>query len=205
MLTRATTTKRRVRSTSSAVIAATLALAGCGPRTPQQSQSAAVRLPGHGASADCLAKIWQSQIEPDTAYDRAHDRADGGAISCATGTTASQFAAVLMAIREATGKGDRSALIAEVGLPLLFIDSEGHKSELDREAVTAHADEVFSAPVLRLLTGLQVEDLAVVPQQGAFADLGAVWLLTGRTGGRPRIVTIDHQALDEAASAKRRR
>lgn len=206
MWTPATTASRRRRSTCRAVLAATLALAACGPPTPQRSEPAAGRLTSHDdESADCLATVWRAQAAPDKEYDRAHDHADGGAISCATGTSASQFAAVLAAIRRAAAKEDRAALIAEVGLPLLYIDGEGHKRELDRDALAARSGEVFSAPVLRLLAGLQVKDLAVVPQQGAFADLGAVWLLTGRTGGRPRIVTIDHQALQEAAAAKRRR
>ena len=90
-------------------------------------------------------------------------------------------------------------------MPLLYIDEAGRKRQLDRDALAASADEVFSPPVVRLLARLTLDDFSVVPQQGAFADLGAVWLLTGRTGGRPRIVTIDRQALDEAAAAKHQR
>jgi hypothetical protein len=177
-----------------------LALAGCGPGAPQATQADASE-----SSADCLAIVWRAQAAPDKAFDRAHDRADGGSLSCATGTSASEFAAALAAIRTAAAKGDDAGLIAEVGLPLLYIDAAGRKRQLDRAALTARAEEVFSPPILALLARLTLEDLSVVPQQGAFADLGAVWLLTGRTGGRPRIVTIDRQALDEAAAAKRRR
>jgi hypothetical protein len=196
---RATPITVRRRSTSRLALAAALALAGCGPSAP-----AAKRPAGADNSADCLALVWQAQTTPDKAFDRAHDHADGGAISCATGTSASQFATVLAAVRGAAAKHDDAALIAEVGLPLLYIDAAGNKRELDRTALAASAGEVFSPPVMAVLGRLSLEDLSVVPQQGAFADLGAVWLVTGRNGGRPRIVTIDRQALDEAAAAKRR-
>ena len=196
---RATPTTVRRRSISSVLAAAALALAGCGPAAPAAKQPARP-----DKSAECLALVWQAQAAPNKAFDRAHDRADGGAISCATGTSASQFAAALAAIRSAAAKHDDAALIAEIGLPLLYIDAAGNKRELDRTALTADAGEVFSPPVKAVLGRLSLEDLSVVPQQGAFADLGAVWLVTGRTGGRPRIVTVDRQALDEAAAARTR-
>ena len=172
-----------------------------GPRRPASTQAAANGfVSGKGKSADCLAEVWQAQAAPDKAFDRAHDPADGGAISCATGTSASQFASALAAIRRAAASGDKAALIAQVALPLLYIDQSGRKRELDRDALAASADEIFSPPVLALLKEIRLEELSTVPQEGAFAELGAVWLAAGRTGGRPRIVTIDRQALAEAAA-----
>jgi hypothetical protein len=199
------TTKARRRSTSSLAVAATLVLAGCGPAAPTPSPAAAHGLGAQSdSSSDCLMQAWKGQSAPDKAFDRAHDRADGGSLSCATGTTASQFAATLAAVRSAAAKRDNAALMAEVGFPLLYIDRTGQKAQLDRDTLSTRAGEVFSPAVLTLLAGLRLEDLSVVPQEGAFADLGAVWLVAGRAGGRPRIVTIDAQALGEAAAAKRR-
>jgi hypothetical protein len=201
---RAPPTTLRRQSISSALAAAALALASCGPAAPAAKQAGAAGVAAETGSGDCLAAVWQAQPAPDKAFDQAHDRADGGSISCATGTSASQFAAALAAIRAAAARGDNAALIAEIGLPLLFIDAAGRKRELDRTALAARAEEVFSPPVVALLERVRLEDLSVVPREGAFADLGAVWLVAGRTGGRPRIVTIDRQALDEAATHRRR-
>lgn len=177
-----------------------MALTGCGPPAPKGNQGQAFAQADE--PGDCLALVWRAQPAPAKAFDRAHDRADGGAISCATGTSASQFAAALAAIRSAAVRGDKAALSAQVRLPLLYIDSSGRKRELDRTALAVAADAVFSPPMLALLRRLTLDDLAVVPNEGAFAELGAVWLVAGRTGGRPRIVTIDRQALDEAAAAR---
>jgi len=44
----------------------------------------------------------------------------------------------------------------------------------------------------------------VVAGRGAPVELGAVWLVVDRKGGRPRIATVNRQALDEAAAAARR-
>jgi len=200
---RATPARGRRRSTFSVVAVGALALAACGPSAPAARQPAANGfVAGAGKPADCLTEVWQAQAAPDKAFDRAHDAADGGAISCATGTSASQFASALAAIRAAAASGDKATLIGEVALPLLYIDESGRKRELDRNALAAGADQVFSPRMLSLLRRTRLEDLSVVPQEGAFADLGAVWLAAGRTGGRPRIVTIDRQALNEAAAAK---
>ncbi len=198
---RATPARGRRRSTFS--VLAVAALAGCGPSAPAARQPAANGfVAGADTPADCLAEVWRAQAAPDKPFDRAHDAADGGAISCATGTSASQFASALAAIRAAAASGDKATLIGEVALPLLYIDESGRKRELDRNALAAGADQVFSPRMLSLLRRTRLEDLSVVPQEGAFADLGAVWLAAGRTGGRPRIVTIDRQALNEAAAAK---
>jgi len=200
---RATPTPGPRRSASSVAVAAALALAGCGPSAPAAKQPAANGLvAGTDKSADCLAAVWQAQVAPDKAFDSAHDQADGGSLSCATGTSASQFVAALAAIRSAAKSGDRAALVAQIGLPLLYIDVSGRKRELDRAALVADRGDVFSPPMLALLARMNLDDLSVVPREGAFADLGAVWLVAGRTGGRPRIVTLDRQALDEAAAAR---
>ncbi len=196
-------TPARCRSTLSLAAAAALSLAGCGAAAPQAKQPGAVA--DDDRAADCLDVVWRAQAAPDKTFDRAHDRVNGGSISCATGTSASQFAALLRAVRGSAARGDYAALTAEVGLPLLYIDRAGTKHELDRAALMAEADRVFSPPMLALLRKLQFADLTVVQREGAFAGLGAVWLVAGRTGGPPRIVTIDRKALDEAAAATQRR
>ena len=192
-------------SAYSTAIAASFAflLASCGPAAPTRKQAMeAGPLPSGSKSEDCLGQIWKAQSAPNKAFDRANDLADGGPISCSTGTSASEFAGALVAIRDAAARGDKSALGAKVGLPLLYIDGHGRKRELDRAALAASADEVFSPPVVALLKRVTLDDLSVVPREGAFIDLGAVWMVAGRTGGRPRIVTIDRQALDEAVGAR---
>ncbi len=154
---------------------------------------------------DCLLVVWQEQDDPDAAFDRAHDEAQGGAISCATDTTASQFEAAIETLREAAKSGDRARLLREVGMPLLFIDGDGKRREItDPAEVDGAFDTVFDARMLALLQRLDLSQLTVVPDRGAFFELGSLWLVVDRKGGRPRLVTVNHQALGEAATAARR-
>lgn len=140
------------------------------------------------------------------AFDRANDRAKGGAISCATGTSASRFEAALAAIREAAATGDRAALLSQVGIPVMFIDRTGERRELRSTAEVNRAfDEVFDDEMLTLLSRARLDDIEVVPDRGAFLELGSVWLIVPEPGDTPRIVTVNRQALDEAAAAAARK
>ena len=88
-------------------------------------------------------------------------------------------------------------------MPLLYIDDEGNRRELtDPGDVDARFSEVFDQDVLALLRRIDLDGLTVVPDQGAFLELGSIWLVVDRKGGRPRIVTINKQALGEAGPAK---
>ncbi len=154
---------------------------------------------------DCLLMVWSNQEERRTDFDRAHDFVDGGAISCATGTSASQFEAAIVALRDAAKSGNKARLLAEVGLPLLYIDSAGERREIeDRDEVEAVFDEVFDPAMLDLLERLDLAQMTVSKDHGGYFGLGAVWLVVDRDGGRPRLVTVNRQALDEAAEAARR-
>lgn len=185
-------------------LVAALLLSACGAREPAR-QEAADETPVATASTDCLVLAWQQQPAPDRAFDQAHDLAEGGAISCATGTTASQFEAALGAIRAAAQSGERARLLQELGIPLLYIDAEGNRRELQRpEMVEAVFDQVFTSETIALLERVRLEDLTVVAGQGAFVELGGIWLVVDRAGGRPHIATVNQQALGEAAEAARR-
>lgn len=180
-----------------------LAAAACGNGT--ESPTAEAPLAPVAAVEDCLVLVWQQQDQPNEQFDRDHDRADGGAISCATGTSASQFEAALAAIRKAAATGDKASLLAELGIPLLYIDAAGNRHELRQDELADDLfDEVFSPEVLALLRQVRLEDLTVIPDEGAFVKLGAIWLVVDSLGGRPRIITVNRQALGEAAAAAQR-
>ncbi len=187
-------------------LAAALVLTGCGavPEQPDPSRSQSVQQsPIQGP--DCLMLVWQNQDAPNEAFDRARDNAPGGAISCATGTSASQFEAALAAIRGAARSGDRRRLLDQLGMPLLYIDGTGKRREVRREDLANSLfDEVFDPVTIDLLSRVRLEDLTVVSGQGAFVELGAVWLVVDHKGGRPRIATVNRQALDEALEAAHR-
>lgn len=199
----------RVPSPRAAALAAlALSVAACGgsPPPPPPEETSATADAGTGPADDCLVLVWQQQAQPDEQFDRRNDLAKGGAISCATGTSASQFEAALAAIRAAAQSGDKAGLLAELGIPLLYIDADGDRRALHQdELADALFEEVFSPDVLALLKRVRLEDLTVVPNQGAFVELGAVWLVVDSLGGRPRIVTVNRQALGEAAAAARRK
>ena len=208
--------RTRGSSTASALAASALLVAGCsdgpasrnegaGPRPTEKALAQIVRAPDVRPAEDCLLVVWQEQKNPDASFDRAHDAADGGAISCATGTTASEFEAAIETLRDAAKSGDRAALLKQVGMPLLFIDGRGDRREItDPAAIDATFDTVFDDRMLALLQRLDLSQLTVVPDRGAFFELGSLWLVVDRKGGRPRLVTVNHQALGEAAAATRR-
>ena len=181
------------------ILAAWALVAGCGSDTdpapaPPASQTRDV-------GEDCLLMVWSAQDRRDVPFDRAHDRAEGGAISCATGTTASRFEEAIGALRTAAQSGDKAGVLDQLGLPLTWIDAGGERHELtDRAAVEAVFDDVFDPAMLATLRDLDLERMAVARDGGSFA-LGTLWLVVDTAGGRPRLVTVNRQALDEAAAA----
>lgn len=206
--------RARLACAKFACLAGAGALAACSPASEAQVQHDARNDAAPAAAQDdafvqrapdnCLLLVWQDQDERDEQFDLANDHADGGAISCATGTSASQFDRALGAIRTAARSEDKAAILNEVGLPLLYIDAMGERRELTRsDDVDATFAEVFDQDVLALLREVDLDALTVVPDQGAFVELGSVWLVVNRSGGRPRIVTVNKQALGEAAVAVR--
>lgn len=187
---------------TAALAALALAAGGCGEPSPsrpvEEPQAAAEQV------EDCLPLVWESQAVRTERFDRENDRVNGGTISCATGTSPGQFEAALAAIRAAAASGDKAALLVELGMPLLYIDAAGNRREVQQgELAGALFDEVFPPDVLALLGRVRLEDLTVVPDQGTFVELGSVWLVVDSFGGRPRIVTVNRQALGEAAAAAR--
>lgn len=158
------------------------------------------------AREDCLLMVWSNLAEEGRGraieFDRSHDQVEGGAISCATGTSPSQFDAAITAIREAARSGNKARMLTEIGMPLVYIDANGERQPLeDREMVEAMFDDVFDAHMLDMLGKLSLKDMTVVPEQGAFFELGSLWLVVDETGGRPKIFTVNHQAMSDAAKA----
>ena len=169
-------------------------------------KSADIVAKGEAASGDCLLLVWSSQKERNPQFDRDHDFVEGGAISCATGTSASQFDVAISTLRDAARSGDKARLLREVGLPLLYIDGEGKRREIkDRAEVEAVFDEIFDPAMIEVLQKLDLSRMSVAKDQGGFFELGAIWLVVDRDGGRPRLMTVNRQALDEALDTARER
>lgn len=156
------------------------------------------------SAEDCLLLVWASQARRDEAFDRANDRVEGGAISCATSTSPSQFRDAIAAIKAAAAARDKRRMLEEVGFPLLYIDAGGRQRTLDSAAIEAAFDEIFDAETLGLLQRMDLERMTVIEGQGAFFELGSLWLVVPAPGARPRLVTVNRQALAEAAAAVRR-
>lgn len=195
------------------VLAPALLVAACSPFADREADADPARqqlletIGEVGAEAspdDCLLYVWSGEEDPDIEFDRAHDVVKGGAISCATGTSASQFDAAIAALREAAKSGNKARMLEEVGIPLLYIDAAGNRREIEqREEVEAVFDEIFDPPMLDRLQQLDLSHMTVAKDQGAFFDLGAIWLVVDEDGGRPRLMTVNRQALDEALEAAR--
>jgi hypothetical protein len=169
-------------------------------------KSADIVAKGEAAPGDCLLLVWSSQKERNPQFDRDHDFVEGGAISCATGTSASQFDVAISTLRDAARSGDKARLLREVGLPLLYIDGEGKRREIkDRTEVEAVFDEIFDPAMIEVLQKIDLSRMSVAKDQGGFFELGAIWLVVDRDGGRPRLMTVNRQALDEALDTARER
>lgn len=186
-----------------ALIPATLG--ACTPENPREVEAQANMLrEANSDPEDCLLLVWSNQRERDVEFDRRHDFVDGGAISCATGTSASRFEAVIATLREAARSGNKARILDQVGLPLLYIDATGTRRELESRAeVEAVFDEIFDAYMIARLQRLDLSRMSVASEQGGYFDLGALWLVVDRQGGKPRLMTVNRQALDEALDAAR--
>ena len=172
----------------------------------ETEKSADIVAKGEAAPGVCLLLVWSSQKERNPQFDRDHDFVEGGAISCATGTSASQFDVAISTLRDAARSGDKARLLREVGLPLLYIDGEGKRREIkDRTEVEAVFDEIFDPAMIEVLQKIDLSRMSVAKDQGGFFELGAIWLVVDRDGGRPRLMTVNRQALDEALDTARER
>ena len=155
----------------------------------------------HAGSSSCHSNC---AVSGQPEFDRDHDFVEGGAISCATGTSASQFDAAIATLREAAKSGNKARLLQEVGLPLLYIDADGNRREIeDRQEVEAVFDEIFDPSMIEVLQELDLSRMRVAKDQGGYFELGAIWLVVDRDGGRPRLMTVNRQALDEALETAR--
>lgn len=180
-------------------VAAIALLSACGSPADRESSSKSEQSLATAEAGDCLLMVWSQQDDPDVEFDRSNDLANGGAISCATGTSASEYDAAVSAIRAAAESGDRAQLLQQVGIPLVYFDAEGGRSELrDPDAINAVFDDIFDDQMLELMRGLDLKKLTVENESGGFFGLGALWLVPDGPGGRPRIVTLNRQALAEA-------
>ncbi|MGB3797357.1 MAG: hypothetical protein WA957_13770 [Alteraurantiacibacter sp.] len=206
-----TTVARPAPACIVAALAGFAAVSGCSAEEPiPLDATGAVDIPAQAGSAaveadrDCLLVVWDQQAEPDRNFDRANDNAEGGLISCATGTTASQYEEALVALRNAASGNDRNALLGALDIPLLYIDANGDRRDLlDTDLADREFEEVFSPEMLAMMRDLDLSEMTVVPDQGGFFELGAIWLSPGEPGGRPRLVTVNRQALVEAAKSAR--
>lgn len=151
---------------------------------------------------NCLLMVWSKQEDPDIEFDRAHDAVKGGAISCATGASPSQFEAAISVLREAAESGDKTRILEQVGIPLLYITDDGERRELTEDEIESLFDEVFDSNMLDLLERLDLSQMTVEKGRGGFFELGSLWLTVDDTG-QPRVMTVNRQALGEAAAAAR--
>lgn len=188
-----------------------LLAAACSPATDAEADTDPARqqllekIDEMGSEAtpdDCLLYVWSGEEDPDIEFDRAHDAVKGGAISCATGTSPSRFEAAIGALREAAQSGDKARLLEQLGIPLLYIDEDGRQQDLTEEQVEALFDDIFDERMLDMLRKLDLSQMSVEKDRGGFFQLGTLWLVVDESG-RPKMVTVNRQALLEAAETAR--
>ncbi|MBA4765992.1 MAG: hypothetical protein H2048_10990, partial [Erythrobacter sp.] len=110
---------------------------------------------------NCLLMVWSDQDDPNVEFDRAHDAVKGGAISCATGASPSQFEAAIASLRDAARGGDRGRILEQVGIPLLYIDEDGERHELSEEQIDTLFEEIFDEEMLSVLQRLDLSRMTV--------------------------------------------
>lgn len=185
------------------VAALLAAVAACSPKPEDTVAAEPARTAPVGQDERCLLEVWAGQAERDIAFDRAHDRVEGGSIACATHTSASRYARAIGELRTAAEAGDSAALVELAGLPLTYIDAAGARREFtSRDALAESADAVFDPEVRTAISAMSVDRLAVADGGGSFR-LGGLWLVPPEAGATPRLVTINRQALRESAAVSR--
>lgn len=193
------------------VLAPALLVAACSPVADREADADPARqqlletineVGSEASPDDCLLYVWSGEEDPDIEFDRAHDVVKGGAISCATGTSPSRFEAAIGALREAAQSGDKARLLEQLGIPLLYIDEDGRQQDLTEEQVDALFDDIFDERMLEMLRKLDLSQMTVEKDRGGFFQLGTLWLVVGESG-RPQVVTVNRQALVEAAETAR--
>lgn len=158
------------------------------------------------AAESCLLVLWDERKPVDPGFDQRHDQVEGGAISCATGATPAEFDAVISALRTAARSRDREAVLEAIGIPMVYIDAEGVRREFaDRAELEPVFEQVFDEATLAALEALDIADMAVTKDQGGSFKLGALWLAVPAPGEPPQLITVNRQALGEAAEAARRK
>jgi hypothetical protein len=197
-----------------------LGLAACAPEADGPSDADIARVGGPVAGgavsagaaeaqaeaiSNCLDSIWEAQPEDERAFDRANDQIGGVSVSCAMSTTATKFVDALDALRAAAEAEDRAALLDALNIPFYYIDADGVTTQLtDADQINAAFDRIFDARVMGLLRRIDLAEVTVVPGEGAFLELGSLWLVADQNGGPPKIVTVNHQAMNEADAARAR-
>ena len=101
----------RTRPDLPVLLGLSLLAAACSSDPQPNAQDAPAASEQVAAPQDCLLLVWSEQDSPDIAFDRANDTVSGGAISCATGSSPSQFRDALSAIKAAARSGDRAGLL----------------------------------------------------------------------------------------------
>lgn len=152
------------------------------------------------ALENCLERLWDEEAPVEQrSFDVENDRIGGVSLSCAMSTTATQLRQALVALKQAAEAEDRAAILDYVGIPFLYIEEDGEARQLtEQDEINERLDEVFDEDTMAMLRRIEPSEITVIPDQGAFLELGALWLVAPEAGGPPRIVTINHQALDEA-------
>lgn len=187
---------------SAALLAIGLMVAACRAEQGAAGAPAEVDAVTPVAIESCLTDVYRDRPARDEAFDRAHDAMPGGSLSCGLSITASELRDTLAQLREAAAAEDRKRLLGHVGIPMVYIDAQGTVRQLPSMTdIEAFYDDIFTTAVVRRLATLRLEDASVVPGEGLFFDLGAVWLIVADESGRPQLLTVNHQAAEEAAAA----
>ena len=157
------------------------------------------------ANERCLKLVWAASGTQDNPFDRENDAVDGGSIACDLQTSASAVTTSLDTIRAAAQSDDRDDLAKVVVYPLRFHDRLGKVRSISSASELAKShDIVFDSYTRAHLARLTMADMHIIPGEGAFFELGGVWIAANANGAQPRIITLNQQALTEADAARNR-
>lgn len=147
---------------------------------------------------NCLNLVWSHQRSPSKVLDRKYDGSGDNAFSCATLTSATAFEKTLRRIRIAALRGNRLQLLALSRFPLTYVDLAGRRSSLSISEAAHKIGQVFPSKLMERLKKINLRQMEVVSNKGAFFDHGTLWLSPSEVGGNPAIITIDLRAFEEA-------
>ncbi|HMG45959.1 MAG TPA: hypothetical protein VK614_00665 [Allosphingosinicella sp.] len=177
------------------------ALWGCEAPITEPSNAVSENAVSAPHANNCLARIWQTQGNPDRVFDERHDELLGGrsSISCDGYTSPSALQHAIDRLKRAASARDADQVTQLVNIPFNYIDRDGRAERItSRRQFRRMFDAIFTDDTYAAIESLRLGDTLPNRSQGLSFKIGGLWFIVRNTGDEPVLVTVNHEALKVA-------